>query len=181
MARTKQPSRNDASDAREALLRAATALFGERGPASVSTREIAALANVNSGLIHRHFRTKDRLLREVLNELAHEIGNGSPLRNSRDPRLQQDVVGDQLPFLAKSGQQRLHQQRQTVLCQVNGLVGRDLLAPVHSGVKSGSQRKRRRPPGQPGGCAGRDICDRRREEVVEQSRQLALERIGVAV
>lgn len=60
---------------REALLRAATRLFGERGPAAVSTREIAAAAGVNSGLIHRHFRTKEALLLEVLHRLAREISS----------------------------------------------------------------------------------------------------------
>lgn len=58
---------------REALLRAATTLFAKHGPAAVSTRQIAAEANVNSGLIHRHFTTKDALLREVLSHLAADI------------------------------------------------------------------------------------------------------------
>jgi AcrR family transcriptional regulator len=58
---------------REALLEAATRLFAERGPAAVSTREIAAAAEVNSGLIHRHFGTKDELLRETMQRLASEI------------------------------------------------------------------------------------------------------------
>jgi AcrR family transcriptional regulator len=64
-------------EAREALLRAATALFGERGPAAVSTRQIAAAANVNNGLIHRHFRTKEALLAEVLDRLAADIAASS--------------------------------------------------------------------------------------------------------
>lgn len=58
---------------REALLEAATRLFAERGPAAVSTREIAAAAEVNNGLIHRHFGTKDELLRETMHRLASEI------------------------------------------------------------------------------------------------------------
>jgi len=58
---------------REALLRAATTLFGEHGPAAVSTRQIAAEAKVNSGLIHRHFTTKEALLREVMSRLAEDI------------------------------------------------------------------------------------------------------------
>jgi AcrR family transcriptional regulator len=59
--------------AREALLEAAARLFAERGPAAVSTREIAAEANVNNGLIHRHFGTKDELLRQTMERLAGEI------------------------------------------------------------------------------------------------------------
>jgi AcrR family transcriptional regulator len=58
---------------RDALLRAAAELFAERGAEAVSTREIASKAHVNNGLIHRHFRTKDALLREVLEGLSAEI------------------------------------------------------------------------------------------------------------
>ncbi|MFN2377946.1 MAG: TetR/AcrR family transcriptional regulator [Candidatus Binatia bacterium] len=60
---------------REALLKAAAALFAERGAEAVSTREIASRAKVNNGLIHRHFRTKDALLREVLEGLSSEIAS----------------------------------------------------------------------------------------------------------
>ena len=63
--------------AREALLEAAARLFAERGPAAVSTREIAAEANVNNGLIHRHFGTKDELLRQTMERLASEIAEAA--------------------------------------------------------------------------------------------------------
>ncbi|HEY2774505.1 MAG TPA: helix-turn-helix domain-containing protein [Candidatus Binatia bacterium] len=58
---------------RDALLRAAAELFAERGAEAVSTREIASKAHVNNGLIHRHFRTKEALLREVLESLSAEV------------------------------------------------------------------------------------------------------------
>lgn len=61
--------------ARQALLEAAAQLFAEKGAEGVSTREIAARAKVKSGLIHRHFRTKDSLLREVLEGLSEEISS----------------------------------------------------------------------------------------------------------
>jgi TetR/AcrR family transcriptional regulator, repressor for neighboring sulfatase len=60
---------------RDALLKAAAALFAEKGAEAVSTREIASKAHVNNGLIHRHFRTKDALLREVLEGLSAEISS----------------------------------------------------------------------------------------------------------
>jgi AcrR family transcriptional regulator len=60
---------------RAALLKAAEALFAERGAEGVSTREIAMRAKVNNGLIHRHFKTKDALLREVLESLSSEIAS----------------------------------------------------------------------------------------------------------
>lgn len=60
---------------RDALLKAAAELFAARGPEAVSTREIASKAHVNNGLIHRHFRTKEALLREVLESLSVEISS----------------------------------------------------------------------------------------------------------
>ncbi len=49
-------------DVREALLRAATDLFAERGVGRVSVREVAATAGVNVGLVHRYVGTKDELV-----------------------------------------------------------------------------------------------------------------------
>jgi AcrR family transcriptional regulator len=60
---------------RDALLRAAAELFAERGSEAVSTREIASKAHVNNGLIHRHFRTKEQLLRAVLEGLSAELSS----------------------------------------------------------------------------------------------------------
>src|SRR3954451_19310567 len=51
---------------RAAVLESAIALFAERGPASVSLRAIAAGANVNLGLLHRHFGSKAELVTAAL-------------------------------------------------------------------------------------------------------------------
>jgi TetR/AcrR family transcriptional regulator, repressor for neighboring sulfatase len=51
-----------------ALLHAAARLFAERGPAGVSLRDVAAEANVNVGLIHRHIGSKEDLVAAVLRE-----------------------------------------------------------------------------------------------------------------
>jgi AcrR family transcriptional regulator len=53
---------------RDALLGSAIELFAQRGPASVSVRDIAAHAGINQGLIHRHFGSKAALLAEVLEQ-----------------------------------------------------------------------------------------------------------------
>ena len=50
----------------EALLDAADELFAEKGPNSVTVREISQRANVNHGLVHRHFGSKETLLDQVL-------------------------------------------------------------------------------------------------------------------
>ncbi|SDO74574.1 transcriptional regulator, TetR family [Lutimaribacter pacificus] len=50
----------------EALLDAADELFAERGPNTVTVRDISLRANVNHGLVHRHFGSKEALLDQVL-------------------------------------------------------------------------------------------------------------------
>ena len=54
--------------ARDALLRSAIELFAERGPASISVRDIARHAGVNQGLIYRHFGSRDALLAEAIEQ-----------------------------------------------------------------------------------------------------------------
>ncbi len=68
---------------RAALLAAAAELFADRGPSAVSVREVAARAGVNHGLVHRHFGSKEALLRDCMTELtrqiADEIDSSAPL------------------------------------------------------------------------------------------------------
>jgi len=86
-ARRRTPEAAGPRPPREALLDAAVELFGARGPAAVSTREVAAGARVNHGLIHRHFRTKDELLRAALGRLASEIAAAGPADDSEADAL----------------------------------------------------------------------------------------------
>ncbi len=58
---------------REALIAAATELFAKFGPGAVSVREIAGQAQVNHGLVHRHFGSKEALLTAVLDQLARAL------------------------------------------------------------------------------------------------------------
>jgi AcrR family transcriptional regulator len=58
---------------RDALIVSATELFAQFGPGSVSVRQIAAHAQVNHGLVHRHFGTKEALLSAVLDRLVREL------------------------------------------------------------------------------------------------------------
>lgn len=62
----------------EALLDAATELFSARGPAAVSIKDIAARASVNHGLVHRHFGSKEALLRAVVARLVARIEAALP-------------------------------------------------------------------------------------------------------
>jgi len=56
------------SSAKDALLAASIELFAERGPASVSVRDVARRAGVNQGLIYRHFGSKAALLAEAIDQ-----------------------------------------------------------------------------------------------------------------
>ncbi len=53
-----------------ALIEAAAELVSKRGFAAVSVREIAARANVNHGLVHKYFGSKENLIRMTLEQLA---------------------------------------------------------------------------------------------------------------
>jgi AcrR family transcriptional regulator len=54
----------------DAILAAANRLFSEIGPADVSLRAIAREANVNHGMVHRHFGTRDDLVEQLLQRSA---------------------------------------------------------------------------------------------------------------
>ncbi len=56
-----------------ALIDAAAELFASKGPAAVGVREIAQLAGVNHGLVHRHFGSKEALLLAVMNHLSSQV------------------------------------------------------------------------------------------------------------
>lgn len=71
-----------------AILDAATQLIARRGPAAVSIREVAALAGVNHGLVHRHFGSKAKLVLAVHNRLAEQLApEQGPIKADRDTAL----------------------------------------------------------------------------------------------
>jgi AcrR family transcriptional regulator len=73
---------------RASLIAAAADLFSQRGPANVSVREVARVANVNHGLVHHYFGSKDGLLGAVLDDLgarvASAVTHGDPEETLRD-------------------------------------------------------------------------------------------------
>lgn len=67
------PVEPSAASAQERLLGSAIELFADRGPTSVSVRDISRHAGVNQGLIYRHFGSKDALLAEALERASSEM------------------------------------------------------------------------------------------------------------
>lgn len=83
---------------REAVLRAARGLLAERGPDGFSVRDIAARAQVNHALVHRHFGTKAGVLEQVLTDQAAAVANavrGWQQDGSGDPAELLDLLSGQ--------------------------------------------------------------------------------------
>jgi len=81
-----------------ALVDAATELFSERGPGAVSVRDVANRAGVNHGLVHRHFGSKDGLVRAVLDRLVADLrdryASGLPIKASRAALLNEIAANE---------------------------------------------------------------------------------------
>jgi AcrR family transcriptional regulator len=67
-----------------AILGAATELLAQRSPREVTVRDVAERANVNHALVHRHFGTKDDLLRAVLLARSEAFGRAATSLPSAD-------------------------------------------------------------------------------------------------
>src|SRR5689334_3986528 len=64
--------RRDKEATKRALLAAAVAVFAERGFDGATTREVAARAGVNEGLIQRYFGGKAGLLQAIVGNMCSE-------------------------------------------------------------------------------------------------------------
>lgn len=92
-ARTRRAKPTGREQVVEALLDAATDLFAERGPRAVSAREIARRARVNHGLVHRHFGSKDALVRAVLDRLVRDLRERFASGAAVTPEAREALVG----------------------------------------------------------------------------------------
>jgi TetR/AcrR family transcriptional regulator, repressor for neighboring sulfatase len=82
-----------------ALLAAANTLFGERGPDGVSVRDVATQAGVNHALLHRHFGSKDSLLRAVLSDHAIAFRESAGAESSESLGKMFDTLCDRPAFI----------------------------------------------------------------------------------
>jgi len=71
MTTTHRPQGRD--EIRDAVIGAARALVAERGPDGFTVRDLAARAEVNHALVHRHFGTKAEVLEQVLATESAEV------------------------------------------------------------------------------------------------------------
>jgi TetR/AcrR family transcriptional regulator, regulator of cefoperazone and chloramphenicol sensitivity len=130
-------AKQDAVDARAALLSAATRLFAEQGVAVTTTREICAAAGLNAGAIHYHFGDKDGLYRAVLCGPIEALN--AELAGFDDPALTlRDVLRRVLlPFMAEDDSPDERAVMQLFLNEMQrpspvfAQVFRELITPVH--------------------------------------------------
>lgn len=73
MSEQDRPAPRGPDEVRGALIAAATDLYRQRGPGSVTVKEIATHAGVNHGLVHHYFGSKDALTREVMKRQGAQI------------------------------------------------------------------------------------------------------------
>lgn len=84
-----------------AIVEAGRTLFSKKGYAAVGVREIAAYAGVNHGLVHRHFGSKDEVLRAVLQGMFTDIGTLAQTQlDPSNPRF----ISELFPLAAKRKQ-----------------------------------------------------------------------------
>ncbi len=87
---------------RERILRAALALFGERGIAATSLHEVAERAGVTRVTVYRHFTDKEQLTREAFLHVEQAFMDGVK-QLKRNPRARlEDVlseIGERLSIL----------------------------------------------------------------------------------
>jgi AcrR family transcriptional regulator len=76
--RRKTRAPKGAEAVREALVSAVIRLLDRKSVAEISVKEIAAEARVNHGLVHRHFGSKEALVREAVERTNARIGREYP-------------------------------------------------------------------------------------------------------
>lgn len=72
-----EPAPRGVDEVKRSLVAAARRLLSEMPAAQISGRRIATTAQVNYGLIHQYFGSKQAIFRAVLEELTEELGEGA--------------------------------------------------------------------------------------------------------
>ena len=89
-------SRSDGAETRRLLLEAAGQVFGEKGYARATAKEICALSGANGAAVNYHFGSKENLYAEVLEEAHRRLLNAETLaavlRSDLDARTRLKVV-----------------------------------------------------------------------------------------
>lgn len=100
MPRTKKQFEEVRNATREKIMLAAVEIFAHRGLAATSVQDIADLAQISTGLIYRHYKSKEDLFNELIVQAATELSvitrsfqqEGSPVDTIE--QLMQEILRD---------------------------------------------------------------------------------------
>jgi AcrR family transcriptional regulator len=95
-------SRRGPDAVRRRLIDATLELISHRSPATVTNKEIAALAGVNHGQIHHYFDPKDDLVAHAILEASIRLMDEGPTGEPRPLSYNQASIGRALAYLAVS-------------------------------------------------------------------------------
>ncbi|SDZ41908.1 DNA-binding transcriptional regulator, AcrR family [Evansella caseinilytica] len=73
MARTKEQNERLSLATREKIYTAALSLFAQKGFALTTIKDISRTANISTGLVYRHFHSKEDLFGRLVEKAVHEI------------------------------------------------------------------------------------------------------------
>jgi AcrR family transcriptional regulator len=98
-----KPGRKPSPAIRAAILRAAVALFAERGAEAATTREIAAAAGTTERTLFKHFGSKAALVQAVIAEVALDLMRQDAFARVYDPHpfTREDLGAWHQAFLAE--------------------------------------------------------------------------------
>ena len=98
-----KPGRKPSPAIRAAILRAAVALFAERGAEAATTREIAAAAGTTERTLFKHFGSKAALVQAVIAEVALDLMRQDAFARVYDPKpfTREDLGAWHQAFLAE--------------------------------------------------------------------------------
>lgn len=98
-----KPGRKPSPAIRSAILRAALALFAERGAEAATTREIAASAGTTERTLFKHFGSKAGLVQNVIAEVALDLMRQDAFARVYDPQpfTRDELAGWHRAFLSE--------------------------------------------------------------------------------
>ncbi len=100
-------TRKDATDRRQAILRAALSLFEQKGFAETSVEDITAKAKISKGLAYHYFASKEEILSEIIHLRLDELDLlVARLQTENDPRRRLAILVQQLVEELMQGEAR---------------------------------------------------------------------------
>ncbi len=100
-----------ANDKKQQIIDAAIRVISNQGIDKTSVREIAAAAGITTGAIYYHYKNKEELFQDIVNEsihFSHKISQEYTNESIQQEDLLNTIVGEVCKRLEKDDEQKLH-------------------------------------------------------------------------